>query len=175
MRPSRFCRCWIFVAAGGLWAGDGFGGRWQRLIDATAAMLDHAEDATWLLGLLHVLDDERLIVVHQSRGTTYELSMSGIGNTFQLHTLLAATLVGDPAAGLIAGERPDPTWVAAATAGDITPPTPIQGQFNLVAATGERIANDGRPADIPVVHGHRLIVLDPPQYLRTWNIGRAYP
>jgi hypothetical protein len=147
----------------------------QRLIDAAAAMVDHADDATWLLGLLHVLDDEHLIVVHRVSGAAYELSVSGIGDNFQLHTLLSAMLIGDPAAGLIPGERPEPARVAAATSGNMTPPTPIQGQFNLVSATGEWIWNEGRPADIPVVGGHRVIVLDPPPYRRTWNIGRAYP
>jgi hypothetical protein len=101
--------------------------------------------------------------------------MSAKSHNFQLHTLLAATLIGDPSAGLIPGERPHPTWIAAATDGEMTPPTRIQGQFNLVAGTGEWIWNEGRPADIPVVAGRRVIVLDPPPYLRTWNIGRAYP
>ena len=147
----------------------------RRLTDAVDAMIEHAEDAVWLQGLLQVLDDERLIVVHRATGTVYQLTISGVGDNFQLHILLAATLIGDPDAGLMPGTRPDPTWVAAATTGQMNPSTDIHGQFNLVAATGEWIWNEGRPAAIPAVDGHRVIVLDPPPYQRTWNLGRAYP
>ncbi|MET7299328.1 hypothetical protein [Embleya sp. NPDC005575] len=33
----------------------------------------------------------------------------------------------------------------------------------------------GLPADIPVVDGERVLVLDPPTYERTWNAGRFHP
>jgi hypothetical protein len=77
------------------------------------------------------------------------MTISGIGDNFQLHTLLAATLIGDPARGLIPGTPPHPAWFAAATDGEMAPPGGIRGQFNLVDATGEWIWNEGRPADIP--------------------------
>src|SRR5205807_1794185 len=83
--------------------------------------------------------------------------------------------IGHPSAGLIPGRRPDPTWVAAATGGAMTPPSRIRGQFNLVAGTGEPIRNEGRPTDIPTVADRRIVVLDPPPYQRTWNIARTYP
>lgn len=147
----------------------------RRLTDAVDTMIDHAEDAVWLQGLLQVLDDEPLIVLHRPTGTVYQITISGIGDNFQLHTLLAATLTGDPDQGLIPGKQPDPSWVAAATTGEMNPPNGIHGQFNLVTATGEPIPNEGRPTAIPAVDGYRVIVLDPPPYQRTWNLGRAYP
>jgi hypothetical protein len=146
-----------------------------RLTDAAAAAADHIPNAGWLLGLLLVLDDERLIVIHRATGAVYQVVISGIGDNFQLHTLLAATLIGDPSAGLIPGQRPDPTWVAAATDGAMTPPSRIRGQFNLVAGTGEPIPNGGRPADIPAAAGRRIVILDLPPYQRAWTIGRTYP
>jgi hypothetical protein len=146
-----------------------------RLTAAAAAMEDHAGDVPWLLGLLHVLDGEQLIVIHRETRRTYQVTIGGIGDNFQLHTLLAATLIGDPSAGLIAGERPHRSWIAAATGGDMTPPVAIHGQFNLVAGNGEWIWNEGRPAGIPALSGRRVIVLDPPPYERTWNTGRPYP
>jgi hypothetical protein len=146
-----------------------------RLIDAARAMADHADDAPWLLGLLLVLDDEQIIVVHRDSGRVYELTISGVGDNFQLHTLLAATLIGDPGRGLIPGTPPDRAWVAAATDGELVPPGRIRGRFNLVDAAGEWIWNEGRPADIPVVADRRVVVIDPPSYERIWNIGRAYP
>jgi hypothetical protein len=88
-----------------------------------------------------------------------------------LHTLLAATLIGD----FVTGERPQQDWIDSATTGEMEPPTPIRGQFNLVAADGTWIWNEGRPADIPIAGDRRVVVLDPPPYERTWNIGRAYP
>jgi hypothetical protein len=148
----------------------------DRLTAAAAAMAEHADDVPWLLGLLQVVDDERLIVLHRETGRGYQVTIGGIGDNFQLHTLLAATLIGDPAAGLIPGERPDQSWIAAATdAPDMAPRVPIRGQFNLVTGTGEWIWNEGRPAGIPPVSGTRVVVLDPPPYKRTWNLGRAYP
>lgn len=146
-----------------------------QLTEAAAAMTDHAEDAPWLLGLLLVLDDEQVIVVHRESGRAYSVTISGIGDNFQLHTLLAATLIGDPTSGLIRGEPPQAAWIAAASAGEMAPPGGVLGQFNLLDATGEWIWNEGRPADIPQVGGRRVIVLDPPPYQRSWNIGRAYP
>jgi hypothetical protein len=146
-----------------------------RLTDAAAAMADHAEDVPWLLGLLLVLNDEQIIVIHRDSGHVYEMTISGIGDNFQLHTLLAATLIGDPARGLIPGPPPHPAWIAAATDGEMAPPGRIRGQFNLATATGDWIWNEGRPADIPVVADRRIVVIDPPPYERTWNIGRAYP
>jgi hypothetical protein len=147
----------------------------RRLTDAAAAVSEHVEDASWLLGLLKVLDDEQLIVIHRATNRVYEVSISGIGDNFQLHTLLAATLIGDEAEGLIPGERPLPAWIAAATDGEMTPSGGIRGQFNLVDATGAWIWNEGRPADIPITIGRRIIILDQPPYQRSWNIGRAYP
>ncbi len=45
----------------------------------------------------------------------------------------------------------------------------------MVDARGQWIWHEARPGDIPVVNGHRVIVLDPSPYGRTWNAGRAYP
>ncbi|GID27235.1 hypothetical protein [Paractinoplanes brasiliensis] len=147
----------------------------ERLTAATSGMTPHAEDAAWLYGLLEVLDDEPLLVLHRPTKQAYDLTISGVGDNFQLHTLLAATLIGAPARGLLPGTPPDPAWVAAATEGELSPPDPIHGQFYLADATGETIWHEGRPADIPLLGDHRVVVLDPPPYERSWNIGRTYP
>jgi len=147
----------------------------ERLTAATAEVTEHVDDASWLLGLLLVLDDEPLVVLHRESERGYAMTIGGIGDNFQLHTLLAATLIGDPAQGFIPGERPQPAWIAAATEGEPQPPGGIRGQFNLVDATGEWIWNEGRPADIPLAGERRVIVLDPPPYQRSWNLGRSYP
>lgn len=147
----------------------------ERLAAAVAGAPEQIDQAYWLHGLMQVLDDEPLLVLDRAGGRGYEVTISGIGDNFQLHTLLAAALIGDPAAGLIPGERPAPEWVAAATTGELQPTGGIQGQFNLVDAFGAWIWNEGRPADIPFADGRRVVVLDPPPYPRSWNVGRVYP
>ncbi|HEX7163081.1 MAG TPA: hypothetical protein VF223_17840 [Trebonia sp.] len=146
-----------------------------RLLAATQSVADHVGTAHWLLGLLLVVDDEPLIVLHRQTGRGYRVTISGIGDNFQLHTLLAANLIGDESRGLLPGKRPTPAEVAAASDGDLTPPKGINGNFNLVDAYGAWIWNEGRPADIPHLDGIRIVVLDPPPYQRSWNAGRAYP
>jgi hypothetical protein len=146
-----------------------------RLIAATEAVLDDVESAGWLHGLLLVLDDEPVLVLHRATGRAYAVTIGGIGDNFQLHTLLAATLIGDPARGLLPGVPPRPEWVAAARDGEWAPEGGIEGQFNLVDGYGAWIWNEGRPSDIPLLGDRRVIVLDPPPYRRGWDHGRLYP
>jgi hypothetical protein len=146
-----------------------------RLLAATKAVAEHLNAAHWLYGLLLVLDDEELIVLHRLTGRGYRVTISGIGDNFQLHTLLAASLIGDESRGLLPGQPPTPSEIAAASDGDLTPPDGIKGNFNLVDANGAWIWNEGRPADIPRLEGTRVVVIDPPPYARSWNAGRAYP
>ncbi|WP_203689193.1 hypothetical protein [Streptomyces sp. SID12488] len=46
------------------------------------------------------------------------------------------------------------------------------GAFELLAPDGERIWNEGLPDRIPMVEGHRLLLLDEPTYKRSWNADR---
>lgn len=144
----------------------------DALTTAVAAVKEHIGQAHWLHGLLLVLDDTKLVVLDRASGAGFEVTISGVGDNFQLHTLLAARLIGP---GRLPGTPPTPEMIAAATDGDLTPPGGIVGQFNLVDAYGKWIWNEGRPADIPLFHGERVVVLDPPAYARGWNAGRAYP
>lgn len=147
-----------------------------RLTAAVEAAREWIGTAHWLYGLLLVLDDEPLIVLHRPSGRGFRVTVSGIGDNFQLHTLLAAALVGDGSAGGLPGRRPSAEEIAAAGEGEqLEPPAGIRGCFNLVDAYGDWIWNEGRPADIPPLEGTRVVVIDPPPYERTWNAGRAYP
>ncbi|WP_328875346.1 hypothetical protein OHT76_37670 [Streptomyces sp. NBC_00287] len=119
---------------------------------------------------LLVLDDEPLVVLHRPSGTGYRLRMSGIGDNFQLHTLLADLLVGG---GHVPGRAPSPQEVAVCR--DAPGQVHTVGSFNLVTPGGEWVWNEGTPTDIPVVDGVRLLVLDPPPYERGWPAGRFFP
>ncbi|MGI5521426.1 hypothetical protein ACQEUX_10750 [Micromonospora sp. CA-259024] len=147
-----------------------------RLTAAVGAMREHIGTAHWLYGLLLVLDDEPLVVLHRATRRGFRVTISGVGDNFQLHTLLADALIGDEAQGLVPGQRPSAAEIAAASDGeDLAPAGGIRGNFNLVDAHGEWIWNEGRPADIPKLEGRRVVVIDPPPYPRSWNAGRPYP
>ncbi|MEU3605681.1 hypothetical protein AB0E83_09540 [Streptomyces sp. NPDC035033] len=132
-------------------------------------------DLKCLAYALAVLDDEPLVVLHRPTGTGFEVRIGGIGDNFQLHTLLAHVLVGG---GHVPGTAPSAESVRLAT-----DPVPAQGRtetvatgaFELLAPDGERIWNEGLPDDIPVVAGRRLLVLDEPVYPRSWNADRFFP
>ncbi|MFB7981878.1 hypothetical protein [Streptomyces vinaceus] len=119
---------------------------------------------------LAVLDDAPLVALDRATGAGFALRASGIGDNFQLHTLLADALIGR---GLVAGEAPSAEAVARCREQGGMVPT--HGSFDLVGADGQWIWNEGKPADIPVVDGVRLVVLDPPAYRRSWPAGRFFP
>jgi hypothetical protein len=119
---------------------------------------------------LLVLDDEPLVVLHRPTGTGYAMRMSGLGDNFQLHTLLAGVLIG---AGHVPGDAPSAQEVAVCR--DAPGQVPTTGAFNLVTPGGDWVWNEGTPSDIPVVDGVRLLVLDPPPYQRGWPAGRFFP
>lgn len=148
----------------------------HRLLAAVESIREHFAVADWLYGLLLVLDNTPLIVLHRPTGCGYRVTTGGIGDNFQLHTLLAARRIGDPDAGWLPGTPPTPAMIAAADGtGQPEPPGGVIGQFNLVDPNGAWIWNEGRPADIPRFDGERVVILDPPPYQRSWNAGRADP
>lgn len=145
----------------------------ERLSAAVELIGKDFDCADWLYGLLRVLDDEHLLVLHRETGRGFRVTIGGIGDNFQLHTLLAARLIGK---GRLPGTPPTPAMVAAADgSGDPQPRGGVAGQFNLVDAYGAWIWNEGRPSEIPLFDGQRVVVLDPPPYPRSWNAGRVYP
>ncbi|HEY1701444.1 MAG TPA: hypothetical protein VGG75_17200 [Trebonia sp.] len=148
----------------------------ERLTATMAAAGDHIGTAHWLYGLLQVIDDASLIVLHRPTGRGYKLTISGIGDNSQLHTLLATTLIGSERRGLLPGKKPSRAETAAASEGpDLTPRGGIGGQFGLSDGNGVRIPHEGLPAAISLLRGERVIVLDALTQPRSWNAGRSYP
>ena len=123
-------------------------------------------------GLTLVLDDEPLIVLDPGSGRGFQLTMSGIGDNFQLHTLLADRL----AARVPGLEPPERQCVAAAT--DAPPALPggaiIQRRCRLFDGNGSHVFPEGRPADIQPLDGALVLVLHPPLGRFTWSGGRTY-
>ncbi|MFD7258160.1 hypothetical protein [Streptomyces sp. NPDC059874] len=138
------------------------------LVERVAEASDH--EFRCLAYALRVLDDEPLVVLHRDTGTGYALRMSGIGDNFQLHTLLAGVLIGGKH---LPGQAPSPQEIAVCR--DAPGQVETVGSFNLVGPDGTWIFNEGTPTDIPVIDGARLLVLDPPPYRRAWPAGRFFP
>ena len=73
--------------------------RREEVEDAVESLQDVRYDLDWLVDLLRVLDDEQIVVLHRPSGRGWALTVGGIGDNFQLHTLLAATLSARPTTG----------------------------------------------------------------------------
>jgi hypothetical protein len=132
----------------------------------------HWEQLEYIRDLRRVLDDEPLLVLDRETGQGWMVRISGIGDNFQLHTLLGGALIGRD----LDGTPPDPRWIRSMSAGEVEPGTPpVVGWWDLVDGHGETIWNEGVPADIPVIGGTRVVVLDPPSYERSWEPGRLFP
>ncbi|MFD7450428.1 hypothetical protein [Kitasatospora sp. NPDC059827] len=127
-------------------------------------------DVKGLTHLALVLDDEPLLVLDRPTGTGYLLRMSGLSDTFQLHTLLADVLIGG---GHLPGLPQDPEVVALARTAVLDGRRlTATGAFNLVAPDGSWLWNEGTPSDVPLLDGVRTLVLEPLPYARSWSAGR---
>ena len=161
----------------------------RGLIEMIASMSRDNVGAEWLNKMFAVLDDEELLVLHPEQGKGYRLRIEGIASNFDLHTLLAAALIGDPAEGWLEGKAPDPDVVEALQGEASDSAMHTSGSFNLVNYTGLQpdgtvskdldsrthwIWNEGVPSDITLFDGLRIILLTPPSYERSWNVGRTF-
>jgi hypothetical protein len=162
----------------------------EHLLDRAGYLAGRHPQVRFLHLMLRVLDNEELLVLHPETKRGYRVRISGIADNFQLHLLLADTLIGDQGRGLLPGKRPDPRAVAAARDKQVDPRArSAQGVFNLwtwrglqpdgslPVATGDSahwIWNEGTPADIPHFEGVRVVLLGPPPYARSWNAGRRF-
>lgn len=149
----------------------------DRVRAAAAAIAKDIEAARWVHGLSLVLDDEPLIVLDPATGRGFRLTISGVGDNFQLHTLLADRLTGPADRGLLAAPPPESAWVAAATDAEPGPfpsTAPILRRFRLFDGSGAYVHPEGRPYDIEPLEGIRVVVVQPAQGNFGWQFGRVY-
>lgn len=148
-----------------------------QIRDAAAAIAKDVDGANWLQGLAMVLDDEPLVVLDPGSRRGFRLTMSGIGDNYQLHTLLADRLSGK-GVGLPGIEPPLAAWVSAATTGPnkaFQATDPIVRRMRLFDGNGAYVYPEGRPVDIGLLNGTRVLVVHPPLGSFGWAYGRAYP
>jgi hypothetical protein len=169
--------------------------RSQAQLREGALALDDLEGAhrSFLAAMLHVLDDEALLVLHVEQKKGFDVRISGIADNFQLHTLLAGAIIGRPEDGWVEGEAPSKRAVAECRdavigrgGGDN-----VTGAFNLFnwqalqpdgtlpdgttrEASEHWIWNEGWPAEIVPYEGRRVVLLGRPPYERYWRAGRQF-
>ncbi|MFD6952131.1 hypothetical protein A6A08_18930 [Nocardiopsis sp. TSRI0078] len=125
--------------------------------------------------LLHMAEATSALVLDRRSRRAFRVLFDGIGDNFQLHTLLADALIGPQRQGL-PGDPPDPRWVTAFRDGTPDPDAQtVRGWWNLVAHDGTWVWNEGAPAQIPTIDGEHVLVLDEQPYPRSWNAARRHP
>lgn len=145
------------------------------LLAIAAQLSAHLTEFGEVSALLRMDEVSDALVLDRTSRRGFRVRFEGIGDNFQLHTLLADALIGDQGRGL-EGERPDPRWVAAFRDADPDPQAQVvHGWWNLVGADGTWVWNEGVPADIPLLEGERILVLEEQTYPRSWSAGRLYP
>ncbi len=146
------------------------------------------QGAAWLWKILQVLDDEPLLVIEPATRMGIVGRLNGVAENFQLNVLLMDVFprgwfrrkrVSKGAADVARGMGPQQadevihgTWnlyTGAALQQDRTLPDP-----NDFAASSTWVWNEGVPADIPTLFGHRVVLLGPTGCARTWDSQRAF-
>jgi hypothetical protein len=141
-----------------------------RLLVGLTAVMDAFEAAHAIYGLTVVLDDAPLLVFHRPTSRGFRFTVGGIADGRQLATLLAACLVPDH----VPGTPPPQHMVEAAAEGQQQPPGGVVSQFDLRSGDDAPIPDDGWLADIPLIDGERVVILDQPRSERHWATGRLF-
>ena len=140
--------------------------------------------------LTTVLDDELLLVLEPSRGTGWIFRIGGISDNVQLHVLLSEE-VGARRRGQ--AMRPDPRVVTVARGEGraYVPFVPSRAVWNLYQWTaldaagrlphpddapshGQAVWDFGRPSDIELFDGMRVLLVGPAADERTFDTRRGF-
>ncbi|QKW31763.1 hypothetical protein HUT17_01350 [Nocardiopsis flavescens] len=141
----------------------------------SSRMRRHVEEFGEVYELLLMAEADRMLVLDRASGRAFRVRFDGVGDNFQLHTLLADALIGPEGRG-VPGQRPMPDWVASATDLRDDPRLSIvEGEWDLVGGDGMWVGNEATPGSVPVVDGERVLVLEPISLKHTWRTGRRHP
>lgn len=160
---------------------------------ALATLLEAIEDvhpsAHWILRAIRVLHDEPFVAIELSSRTGIDGNFSGISENFQLNALLMDAMprgrflskprISAKAAAVARGDGPQVTDEVLTGSWNLYAWTVLAGgrgipEPNATLSTEDWIWNEGIPADIPVFHGRRVILLGAPSYQRTWRAQRDF-
>ncbi|MFL1426392.1 MULTISPECIES: hypothetical protein [unclassified Nocardiopsis] len=141
----------------------------------SSRMRRHVEEFGEVYELLLMAEADRMLVLDRASGRGFRVRFDGVGDNFQLHTLLADALIGPEGRG-VPGQRPMPDWVASATDLRDDPRLSIvEGEWDLVGGDGMWVGNEATPGSVPFVEGERVLVLEPISLKHTWRTGRRHP
>lgn len=139
----------------------------------------------WLRAMLTVLDEEPYVAIEPGTRTGIAGRMSGIVENFQLNTLLMDEFprdeprVSKAAVAVARGSGPQQIDETVTGVWNLYSYAALQPGGTLPEATDRDYAdtwiwNEAMPADIPVVDGHRVILLGPADRVRTWPAQRMF-
>jgi hypothetical protein len=155
----------------------------QHHLERIQVLEERMESAKYITLLLGVLNDEPLLVLEPSTGKGFEGQMNGIADNFQLHMMLQKTfqeLDGRPriepeVAATVSGEGEQVLDVTVHGSWDMRNYTVLRPDGSLPSDYESGVIwNEGRPTDIEVFEGRRVIILAPPSYQRTWQAQRLF-
>jgi hypothetical protein len=158
------------------------------LLPAAESLQDVHEAAGWLVALLHVVNAAPFVAIEPATGTGIVGLMSGVVDNFQLNLLLMEALpwsgsrrVSRAAAATARGEGPQQTKETVTGVWDLYSYAALDAHGTLPEAPGDDEAPDetliwdeGMPAHIPELDGHRVILLAPTAYDRSWRAQRMF-
>ncbi|HUR84183.1 MAG TPA: hypothetical protein VMY78_02460 [Solirubrobacteraceae bacterium] len=157
------------------------------LLPLAEQLQDVHEAAGWLTAMLSVVHDAPFVAIEPATGVGITGRMSGVVDNFQLNVLLMEAVpwtgsrrVSRAAVATASGEGPQQSTET------------VEGIWNLYsyAALGEDgslpvpadddevdetlIWDEGMPAHIPELDGHRVVLLGPTTFERSWRVQRMF-
>lgn len=146
-------------------------------------LLDLHEAAGWLGAMLGVLHEEPYVAIEPATGTAIAGLMSGVVENFQLNALLMDAVpwsgsrrISRNALAVARGEGPQQGKETIVAAWELHSYAALEPDGTLPDEPDPEtvIWDEGMPADIPVVDGHRVIVLRPAPSERSWRVKRMF-
>ncbi len=155
-------------------------------VDDARALGSWSVLAYYLAELVDSSDEQRLIVIDPKRRRGASVVADGVRNGFHLFVLLEAVLVGTDGKGLWGG-APVPAAPVEIARGRRPPQPGLTARAHFDYYNWSAWAAGGLVADaptrwiwgelpllsIPIAHGERIVLVDAPQYDRSWDMALA--
>lgn len=158
----------------------------RRLADQIS---EYHEGGSWISQILGVLDNEPILVIEPKTRIGILARISGVVDNFQLNALimdafpkswfLAPRRVSRRAAKIARGEGPQQPNDTVVGVWNLYTWAAIHPGYKLPVAGDQSssenwIWNEGKPDDIPIFNGRRVILLGPRSYPRFWMSQRTF-
>lgn len=161
----------------------------RDLRQPAAKISEHTEAGHWLQLILSVLEDEPFLALEPATQRGIVGQFSGVVENFQLNVLLMDVFpksgffsrrrVSKRAAGNARGQGPQSADESVKGVWNLYTWQALTAEMSLPVshdrdATRHWIWNEGIPEDIPVFEGHRVVLLGPASYVRSWKAQRMF-